>query len=163
MLNLLPFVFANERLDGLLFNVRLILGVAVVAVTAYQVITNTLWLRENPARQRDRNKAEAYSALSDEMVEIESGILDKVPAVLRQKTQAHIDAIVEGIAKEKADSIIRDMGYGALVDGQNNGPSNADLLNTIRALQTEISLLKRGNGLTADQPIKIYTNGTTAD
>ena len=156
MLNLLPFIFQGGQLENMLFNTRLVLGSAVVIVTAYQVVTNTLWLRENPARQRDRNKAESYSSLSDEMVEIESDILGKVPAVLRQKTQGYINKIVDGIAREKADEIIRTMGYGELVDGQAQGPTNADLLAKIAGLEAQ---LKAGNDSAEPQLVDLYLNG----
>ncbi len=147
LLQLLPFIFQGPenaaRLASIQFNVRMILSFATAGVMAYQFVRNTNWLSENPDKQRDRLKAESYSGLSDQMVEIESDILGKVPNVMREKTQAHINDVVEEIAKEKSDEIIRRMGYGQFVDGRANGPSNAELLAQIKRLQDEI---KAGNG-----------------
>jgi hypothetical protein len=143
LLQMLPFIFQGpenaSRLSGIEFNVRMILSFATAGVMAYQFVRNTNWLSQNPDKQRDRQKAESYSTLSDQMVEIEGDILEKVPNVMREKTQAHINNVVEEIAKEKSDEIIRRMGYGQFVDGQNTGPSNADLLALIKQLQGDLN------------------------
>lgn len=161
LLQLLPFMFQGAenavRLTNIQFNVRMILSLATAGVMAYQFVRNTNWLSENPIKQRDRLKAESYSGLSDQMVEIESDILEKVPNVMREKTQAHINDVVESIAKEKSDEIIRRMGYGQFVDGQNAGPSNADLMKIIQNLQNDIKL---GNGSGSNRNlVDMYLNG----
>jgi hypothetical protein len=150
ILQVLPFIFQNpadgQYLADLSFNVRLILSLATGGVMAFQFVQNSNWLREKPQRQRDRNKAEAYSTLSDEMTNIESEILDEIPDEMRRETQAYVKDIVSGMAKKKAAEIVREMGYGELVDGAKKGPTNADLQAMITQLQAEIKL---GNGSAA--------------
>lgn len=151
ILQVLPFIFQDpadaQYLSELSFNVRLILSLATGGVMAFQFVQNSNWLREKPQRQRDRNKAESYSKLEDEMTQIESDILEDVPSELRRETQIYVKDIVMGIAKKNAHGIIRSMGYGELVDGQNQGPTNSDLEAMIKQLQAQLTM---GNGTRPD-------------